>query len=125
MTAMPREKIELDIQQVEDLAAQGLTFEQIATCLGISDKTIYRRKGESSEVSEAIKRGRERGVAFAASQLQNMIAQGNLGAVIFYLKTKGGWTEKQIIETKDTTDEKEVAKTLTTAELLELAKAKR
>ena len=122
---MPREKIELDLQQVEDLAAQGLTFEQIATCLGVSDKTIYRRKGESSEVSEAIKRGRERGVAFAASQLQNMIAQGNLGAVIFYLKTKGGWTEKQIIETKDTTDEKDVAKTLTTAELLELAKAKK
>lgn len=122
---MPREKIELDLQQVEDLAAQGLTFEQIATCLGISDKTIYRRKSESTEVSEAIKRGRERGVALAASQLQNLIAQGNLGAVIFYLKAKGGWSEKQIIETKDTTDEKDVAKTLTTAELLELAKAKK
>lgn len=122
---MPREKIELDLQKVEDLAAQGLTFEQIATCLGISDKTIYRRKGESSEVSEAIKRGRERGVALAASQLQNLIAQGNLGAVIFYLKAKGGWTEKQVIEQKNVTDEKEVARTLTTEQLLEIARGKK
>lgn len=122
---MPREKIKLDLQQVEDLAAQGLTFEQIATCLGISDKTIYRRKGESSEVSEAIKRGRERGVALAASQLQNLIAHGNLGAVIFYLKAKGGWTEKQVIEQKNVTDEKEVARTLTTEQLLEIARGKK
>jgi len=122
---MPREKIELDLQQVEDLAAQGLTIEQISTCLGVSERVFYQRKSESAEVAEAVKRGRERGVAFAASQLQNMIAQGNLGAVIFYLKAKGGWSEKQIIETKDTTDEKEAAKTLTTAELLELAKAKK
>ena len=94
MIAMPREKIELDIQQVEELASQGLTMEQIATCLGISDKTIYRRKKEQSELSAAIKRGQERGVAFAASQLRNLIAEGNLGAVIFYLKSKGKWSEK-------------------------------
>lgn len=122
---MPRQKIEIDLQKVEDLAAQGLTFEQIAICLGTTDRTLFNRRKESSEVSEAIKRGRERGVALAASQLQNLIAQGNLGAVIFYLKAKGGWTEKQVIETKETADEKEIAKGLTTAELLELAKAKK
>lgn len=122
---MPREKIELDLQKVEDLAAQGLNIEQIATCLGISDWTIYQRQRENSEVSEAIKRGRERGVALAASQLQNLIAQGNLGAVIFYLKAKGGWTEKQVIEQKNVTDEKEVARTLTTEELMEIARGKK
>lgn len=122
---MPRQKIEIDLQKVEDLAAQGLTFEQIATCLGTTDRTLLNRRKESSEVSEAIKRGRERGVALAASQLQNLIAQGNLGAVIFYLKAKGGWTEKQVIEQKNVTDEKEVARTLTTEELMEIARGKK
>ena len=117
--------IEIDLEQVEDLASRGLTMEQIAISLGIGESTLYEKQKKSAEIREAIKRGKQRGVATIANKLYEAAESGNMAAMIFFLKTQGGWTEKQIIETKDTTDEKEIAKTLTTAELLELAKAKR
>ena len=120
-----RPVIEIDLEQVEELASRGLTMEQIAISLGIGESTLYAKQKKSAEIREAIKRGKQRGVATIANKLYEAAEGGNMAAMIFFLKTQGGWTEKQIIETKDTTDEKDVAKTLTTAELLELAKVKK
>ena len=48
-------KIIPDLGQVEALAANGLTQEQIALALGISEKTLYNRKREFTEFADAIK----------------------------------------------------------------------
>ena len=40
-------KIHIDLKQVESLAANGLTHEQIAAALGISESTLTKRKKES------------------------------------------------------------------------------
>ena len=90
--------LEIDIAQVEELAARGLTMEQIATSLGVSDTTLYRRKATMKEVSEAIKRGKRRGVVTIANKLFEAAEAGNMAAVIFFLKTQGGWREKQQVE---------------------------
>ena len=90
---MPQKKIEIDLKKVELLAARGLSFEQIATALGISDKTLLKRRRENSEVSEAIKRGKERGIAQVANKLFDQALAGNTTAMIFYLKTQAGWKE--------------------------------
>ena len=87
-------KIEIDLAQVEILASRGLTKEQIADALGISQTTLYTRQRESADFVEAIKRGKAKAISFVAGKLQKLIDEGNLGAICFYLKTQGGWSEK-------------------------------
>ncbi len=43
-------KIQIDLKQVESLAANGLTQEQIACALGISESTLTKRKKEKTLV---------------------------------------------------------------------------
>lgn len=92
-------KIEIDLAKVEALASRLLTKEQIAISLGISEATFYNRQGENLEILEAIKRGREKGVATIANKLVENAIDGNTTAQIFILKTHGGqeWKDKQDI----------------------------
>jgi len=94
----PRLEIAEDqIGQVEKLAAV-LTMEQIADFLGISEQTLRRRMMEDPAVLEAYKRGKGEALASVATNLIQQAQQGNTTAAIFYLKTQGGWREKQELE---------------------------
>jgi predicted transcriptional regulator len=90
-------KIEIDLAKVEALASRLLTKEQIAISLGISDDTLYLRQRENKDFQEAIKRGREKGVAAVANKLVESANKGNTTAQIFILKTHGGqeWREQK------------------------------
>ena len=90
-------KIEIDLAKVEELASKLLTKEQIAISLGISVDTLYSRQRESQDFQDAIKRGREKGVALVAEKLVNSAIDGNTTAQIFVLKTHGGpdWKDRQ------------------------------
>ena len=91
-------KIEIDLNEVEDLASRGLTKQQIADKLGISERTLYTRQSESAEFAEAIKRGGAKGVAFASNKLFEAVERGEAWAICFFLKTKGGFKETQKVE---------------------------
>ena len=95
-------KIPIDIAKVEMLAAQGLTQEQIADVLGINAATLYRRKREVQELQDAIKRGQAKGIAIATNKLMEQVRDGNLGAICFFLKCRGAWSEKLKIESQNT-----------------------
>src|SRR5579864_8704380 len=82
-----------DLEKAESLAARGLTQEQVADCLGIGVSTLYDKKNEYPEFTEAIKKGRAQGVANVTAALFANIDTGNVTAQIFYLKTVGGWRE--------------------------------
>lgn len=92
-------KIEIDLAKVEALASRLLSKEQIAISLGIGTTTLYARQKENVEFEEAIKRGREKGVATIANKLVESAIDGNTTAQIFILKTHGGqeWKDKQDI----------------------------
>jgi DNA-binding XRE family transcriptional regulator len=78
---------EVDLVQVEAHAARGMTQEQIAAALGISDFTLYARKRESSEFSEAIKRGQAKGIGIITNELFESARSrrpGNVTAQIFF-----------------------------------------
>ena len=74
--------------KIEALAAQGLTMEQIAYSLGMGESTLYEWKKNKPEVSEAIKRGRAKGVATVTNALFQSAKGGNTTAQIFYLKNR-------------------------------------
>ena len=86
-------KIHIDLKQVESLAANGLTQEQIAAALGISESTLHKRKQENPEFTAAIKRGKAKGIALVTNKLMESIKGGNMTAMIFFLKTQAGWKE--------------------------------
>ena len=92
---MGRPKIEIDTLRVEELAAQGLTQAEICLCLGISEKTLERRKAELSVVTDAINSGR----AKAASEVANVLylkatKDKDLGAIIWWEKTRRGLSDR-------------------------------
>ena len=91
-------KIEIDLAKVEVMAANGLTQQQIADSLGISVSTLYGRKRESEEFEEAIKRGKAKGVALVTNELMKQVKSGNVTAMIFFLKARAGWKEKNEVD---------------------------
>ena len=76
------------ISQVESLAAQGLNREQIAWSIGIAPGTLYKKKKQNIELSEAIKRGEAKGLATITNRLFANAKNGNVTAQIFYVKCR-------------------------------------
>ena len=91
-------KIHIDLKQVESLAANGLTQEQIASALGISETTLHQRKRDSADFAAAIKRGKAKGIALVTNKLMESIKGGNMTGMIFFLKTQAGWKETNVQE---------------------------
>ena len=91
-------KIHIDLKQVESLAANGLTDEQIASALGISRTTLASRKRENEQFVQAIKKGKAKGVAVVTNKLMESIKGGNMTGMIFFLKTQAGWKETSVQE---------------------------
>jgi len=96
MAKRGRKPIEFDLKQVESYAARGLNQEQIADALGIHRSTLFANKAKSADFSDAIKRGLAKGLAIVTNKLFELVQEGNLGAICFFLKCRGGddWKEK-------------------------------
>ena len=84
------------LQRAERAMAQGLTKEQCAAALGISVSTFQLYQAENSEFSEAIKRGQALGIDAVTNALfENATVERDNTAIIFYLKNRAGWVDKQ------------------------------
>lgn len=94
-----------DLAKVEELASRGLNNEQIAACLGICEDTLYTKQRQLTEFSEAIKKGKAKGIQQVANALFEAALSGNITAMIFFLKTQGGWKETVIAEDKYSREE--------------------
>lgn len=73
------------LAKVEALAAQGLTEKQICQVIGCSQETLIKKKKIYSELVDAIKNGRAKGVATITNALFNNAKGGNIAAQIFFL----------------------------------------
>ncbi|WP_374433335.1 hypothetical protein [Tabrizicola sp.] len=78
--------------EVETLAAV-LNAEQIADFLGIGRTTFFAILNRDEDLSERYKRGKARAIGAVAQSLVTKARAGNVTAMIFFLKTQGGWRE--------------------------------
>lgn len=78
--------------QVEALASV-LTLEQMSDYFGIARNTFNAICERQPEVLEHYKRGKTRAIGNVAKNLLTLANEGNLTAIIFYLKTQAGWRE--------------------------------
>lgn len=113
--------------EVETLAAV-LTAAQIADFLGIGRTTFFNLIDRDPDLCERYKRGKARAVGAVAQSLVTKARAGNVTAMIFYLKTQGGWRETvQVAEVNPTIEDLDLSELSdqTLKELLEvLAKAR-
>ena len=87
-------------QVIEALKKSAGYVSGAATKLQCSTQTIYNYIAEHPEIADARKDIEERNLDAAEITLQGLIAQQNLAATIFYLKTKGknrGYIEHQTV----------------------------
>ena len=89
------------------LASLMCTYEEIATGLGISIDTLYRRLGKRKDVGlvgcdaklqEAVKKGKERGKTELRQILRAQAKRGNTAASIFLAKNELGYTDRQAVQ---------------------------
>lgn len=78
--------------EVETLAAV-LNAEQIADFLGIGRTTFFALLNRDEDLAERYRRGKARSVGAVAQSLVTSARAGNVTAMIFFLKTQGGWRE--------------------------------
>lgn len=92
---MARPRIDIDIDRVAELAGRGLSQAEICLVMGISEDTLSRRKQDTAVFADAINKGR----AAAAQEVSNALYQKatvdkDLGAIIWYEKTRRGLSDK-------------------------------
>ncbi len=102
-------QFEVDIKKVEELASKGLTREQVALSLGVTARTLRRKKKVNPDIEEAYQKGRAKGIGIIANALFEKAVKGNTTAQIFFLKCNG-WKESSEVEVKNTTPVKIVIK---------------
>jgi hypothetical protein len=90
---MARKPIPIDLAQVELLASQGHTQGEIARRVGVSVKTLERRKRDSVDFDAAIKRGQEAAHSTVSNALYQQAKKGNVAAIIWYEKTRRGFRD--------------------------------
>jgi hypothetical protein len=88
-----------DYEQVEKLSSV-LSQDQMADYFGIAASTFRRYMRGDDDLTIAYKKGRAKALSGVGASLLQKARGGNLTAMIFYLKTQGGWreTEHHVVE---------------------------
>ena len=89
---MPRPKSKIDLDELEKLCAMQCTDQDIAAFLGVSTRTIERRRKMPS-FREVMERGKAKGRVSVRRNLFRLATNGNLGANIFLAKNLLGYKD--------------------------------
>lgn len=95
---MPNIVKAINLDEVARLAGLGLTNAEICLSLGISERLLYLRKRDSAEFAEAIERGKSTAASEVSNVLYQLCKEGNLGAIVWYEKTRRGLSDKVSLE---------------------------
>ena len=92
------------VEQIRKLAPY-LTQEQIADFFGMGERTFRRILDRDEKVVRAYREGKADVLSQVAENLVRRALDGNITASIFYLKTRGGWSEVSRHEIKTETSD--------------------
>jgi hypothetical protein len=87
-----RKPIAIDLDEVARLAGLGLYEKQICEALGISVRTLERRK-HNGDFQAALARGKSKAIAQVSNALFELCKEGNVTAIIWYEKTRAGFSD--------------------------------
>jgi len=87
---MSRKRAEINLAELEKLAAMQATDEEIALWFGVSQKTIQRKKKSSAEFRAMLETGRAKGRISVRRNLFEL-SKTNVAAAIFLAKNLLGY----------------------------------
>ena len=87
---MSRKRAEINLVELEKLAAMQATDEEIAQWFGVSQKTVQRRKRSSAEFRRILEAGRAKGRISVRRNLLEL-SKTNVAAAIFLAKNVLGY----------------------------------
>ena len=76
------------LEQVEHLAARGLSQQQVCHALGSSETWWYDAKQKNSDISDSFKKGLANGLAEVSNAIYEQALNGSTGAACFFLKNR-------------------------------------
>ena len=76
------------LQLLEEWSTQGLYIKEIAAKMGIAVSTVYDWMNKNPEIAAAIKKGRDKSIDMVENALFKSAINGNVTAMIFYLKNR-------------------------------------
>jgi hypothetical protein len=83
------------LRQAEELAGYGLTNAQIASVLGMAERTMRQKKADSDELDAALTRGRAKAAGVVGKALFLKAKEGDVAAIRWWEMTRQGRSEKQ------------------------------
>ena len=89
---MARPRVKIDVAELEKLYGMQCTDEEVAAFIGVSTRTLARRK-EVSKFAEVIDRAKARGRVSVRRALFRLAAAGNIAAAIFLAKNLLGYKD--------------------------------
>ena len=92
------------LEQVEKYSGLGFNISQIATVLGVDERTVYAKKAVYSQLDQAIKKGRLSAIGKVSNALFDSALSGNVTAQIFYLKNRAPEMYQDVIQNKFTVE---------------------
>ena len=90
----------LDLEALKQMAAQGMSRQQIGSYYGVTGQWIGKLIKKHPELEEAFNAGLAQGINRASNKLMELIEAGNIVAILFYLKCQAGWMEQQYVKEK-------------------------
>lgn len=118
VTSKPKD---IDLEIVMKCAALGMTQAETASYVGLCRASFYSRMTKDPALQEAWEMGKSQGVFKAASVLSEMVQDKVPQAVFFFLKCKGGWSEKNEVNVNGSIEHQINLKEMTDDQLLKIA----
>lgn len=112
---------DINLELVMKCAALGMTQAETASYVGLCAASFYSRMAKDPALQEAWEMGKSQGVYKAASVLSEMVEEKVPQAVFFFLKCKGGWSEKNEVNVNGSIEHQINLKEMTDDQLLKIA----
>lgn len=112
---------DINLELVMKCAALGMTQAETASYVGLCAASFYSRMAKDPALQEAWEMGKSQGVFKAASALSEMVEEKVPQAVFFFLKCKGGWSEKNEVSVNGSIEHQINLKEMTDDQLLKIA----
>ena len=96
------------LQLLEEWSTQGLYIKDIAAKMGISVTTVYDWMNKDPKIAASIKKGRDKSIDMVENALFKSAINGNVTAMIFYLKNRAPERYKDRVDNNINTDIKDI-----------------
>ncbi|MCU7833704.1 MAG: hypothetical protein KZQ83_00515 [gamma proteobacterium symbiont of Taylorina sp.] len=93
MAKVGRKAKTINLDNIEELASQGLSHDEVSRLLGMAGRTLYKHRQFNPEVEAAYQSGRKTAITTVANELYERAIYGDTEAMIFFLKCRIGWKE--------------------------------